>query len=65
MTAGKPLKPAHDWPDYGSAVERDRERTPGMTDEWTDDEEQASDPDRMGWATLGTIADCDDEDGEA
>lgn len=34
----KELKPAWDWPDYGSAADRDRERTPGMTDEWTDDD---------------------------
>ncbi|HEY8212983.1 MAG TPA: hypothetical protein VIG36_02465 [Methylocystis sp.] len=33
-----PLKPDFNWPDYGSAVERDREREPGMADEWTDDD---------------------------
>ena len=42
MSAGpiiqQPLKPAWDWPDYGSAADRDRERAPGMSDEWTDDE---------------------------
>lgn len=34
----KELKPAWDWPDYGSAADRDRERVPGMSDEWADDD---------------------------
>ena len=32
------LRPAWGWPDYGSAADRDRERTPGTSDEWTDDD---------------------------
>jgi hypothetical protein len=58
----KSLKPAMDWPDYGSAVERYREREPGMADDDIDDDEPKPDPHRIRWATLGTIVDDDEEE---